>query len=74
MNLKYRYISSIALILPLIYCCSDSTKYSLKDKRICIDPGHGGTTKTDSFRVGFAGEREEMRVAEFYVDTDQESK
>lgn len=31
----------------------------LKDKIICIDPGHGGTAETDSYRVGPAGEREE---------------
>ena len=35
-------------------------------KKICIDPGHGGTAATDSFRVGLLGEREEwinLRVA-----------
>ncbi|MEX2513336.1 MAG: N-acetylmuramoyl-L-alanine amidase [Cyclobacteriaceae bacterium] len=33
---------------------------------ICIDPGHGGTAETDSYRVGTGGEREEwinLRVA-----------
>jgi N-acetylmuramoyl-L-alanine amidase len=35
-------------------------------KKICIDPGHGGTAATDSYRVGVNGEREEwinLRVA-----------
>ncbi len=35
---------------------------------ICIDPGHGATARTDSFRVGPTGEREEwinLRVAKY---------
>jgi len=39
---------------------------TLAGKVICIDPGHGGTAETDSFRVGPTGEREEwvnLRVA-----------
>ena len=39
---------------------------SVSGKKICIDPGHGGTASTDSFRVGLLGEREEwinLRVA-----------
>jgi N-acetylmuramoyl-L-alanine amidase len=39
---------------------------NLKDRVICIDPGHGGTAMTDSFRIGPSGEREEwmnLRVA-----------
>ena len=39
---------------------------SVSGKKICIDPGHGGTAATDSFRVGLLGEREEwinLRVA-----------
>ncbi|WP_134088721.1 N-acetylmuramoyl-L-alanine amidase [Olivibacter sp. XZL3] len=38
----------------------------LKGKVICLDPGHGGTAKTDAYRQGPAGEREEwinLRVA-----------
>lgn len=38
----------------------------LQGKVICIDPGHGGTAATDSYRVGPTGEREEwinLRVA-----------
>jgi N-acetylmuramoyl-L-alanine amidase len=39
---------------------------SVSRKTICIDPGHGGTAATDTFRVGLLGEREEwinLRVA-----------
>jgi N-acetylmuramoyl-L-alanine amidase len=39
---------------------------SVLGKKICIDPGHGGTAATDTFRVGLLGEREEwinLRVA-----------
>ena len=38
----------------------------LEGRTICIDPGHGGTADTDSYRVGPTGEREEwidLRVA-----------
>ena len=43
-----------------------STSTLLKGKVICVDPGHGGTAQSDSFRVGRSGEREEwinLRVA-----------
>lgn len=32
---------------------------TLTGKIICVDPGHGGTALTDSYRVGPSGEREE---------------
>src|SRR5690606_34247983 len=38
----------------------------LRGRTIVVDPGHGGTAATDSYRVGPAGEREEwidLRVA-----------
>ncbi len=38
----------------------------LAGRVVCIDPGHGGTAATDSYRVGPGGEREEwvdLRVA-----------
>lgn len=38
----------------------------LKQKIICVDPGHGGTAATDHYRQGLNGEREEwvnLRVA-----------
>ena len=48
----------------MVGCISNHT--NLEDKIICIDPGHGGTANSDSFRVGPTGEREEwinLRVA-----------
>ena len=38
---------------------SQKTGSSISGKIICIDPGHGGTALTDSYRVGPSGEREE---------------
>ncbi|WP_353722828.1 N-acetylmuramoyl-L-alanine amidase [Dyadobacter sp. 676] len=38
---------------------AQSRRKPLKGKIICIDPGHGGTAATDSYRVGPGGEREE---------------
>jgi N-acetylmuramoyl-L-alanine amidase len=38
----------------------------LAGRVVCVDPGHGGTAATDSYRVGPSGEREEwidLRVA-----------
>lgn len=45
---------------------SQETISPVKGKIICLDAGHGGTAKTDSFRAGPTGEREEwinLRVA-----------
>jgi N-acetylmuramoyl-L-alanine amidase len=45
---------------------SQETTSPVSEKIICLDAGHGGTAKTDSFRAGPAGEREEwinLRVA-----------
>ncbi len=45
---------------------SSIAQSSLAGKKICIDPGHGGTAGTDHYRVGKSGEREEwinLRVA-----------
>lgn len=39
--------------------CQKNETSSLRGKIICIDPGHGGTALTDSYRVGPSGEREE---------------
>lgn len=36
-----------------------SSNKPLHDKVIVVDPGHGGTADTDSYRVGPSGEREE---------------
>jgi len=57
-------ILALFIISTLISCDTRASK--LSDKKICIDPGHGGTAETDSFRVGPTGEREEwinLRVA-----------
>lgn len=65
-----RTLSFVALLLFLGLGASSfagkKTKSPLTGKIICIDPGHGGTAATDSYRVGPAGEREEwinLRVA-----------
>src|SRR5687768_63396 len=53
-------------IIALYNAVPATVPSSLSGKRICIDPGHGGTAATDSFRVGLLGEREEwinLRVA-----------
>lgn len=47
----------------------------LKNKTICLDPGHGGTADTDAYRVGPSGEREEwinLRVALYLKETLEE--
>jgi N-acetylmuramoyl-L-alanine amidase len=60
--------------LALIFACSLGVGAftscqngdQLRGRTICLDPGHGGTAETDSFRVGPTGEREEwidLRVA-----------
>lgn len=53
-------------IIALYNAAPTSVPSSVSGKKICIDPGHGGTAATDSFRVGLLGEREEwinLRVA-----------
>ena len=57
------------LSLLLTSCASrapEPAKHILRGRKICIDPGHGGTAETDHYRVGPSGEREEwinLRVA-----------
>jgi N-acetylmuramoyl-L-alanine amidase len=54
----------------------NSTNGSLRGKVIVVDPGHGGTAQTDSFRVGPSGEREEwvnLRVSLFLRDLLEEA-
>ncbi len=63
--MKYYYFLLFASCLFLVSCMSENDN-PLEGKVICIDPGHGGTAETDTFRVGPTGEREEwvnMRVA-----------
>lgn len=52
----------LTFLLSLVFLTtgvSQSKRRPLKGKTICIDPGHGGTASTDSYRVGPGGEREE---------------
>lgn len=59
-------LSTIFVFLILFSFCTSKNVNPLNNKIICIDPGHGGTAETDSFRVGPSGEREEwinLRVA-----------
>lgn len=64
---KFKITALFSLVLLLlaqpIYAQKNS---SLSGKIICIDPGHGGSAATDSYRQGPSGEREEwidLRVA-----------
>lgn len=61
-----------SLFLFLFFCCPTQGTSAMQDrpsirgKIICLDPGHGGTATTDTFRQGPSGEREEwinLRVA-----------
>ena len=57
--------SLLFIIIILVPGCTNDNN-PLSGKVICIDPGHGGTAETDTYRVGPAGEREEwinLRVA-----------
>src|SRR5690554_6243047 len=61
-TLYYLIIVVLAAYQPNSYTATASysaAPSSIKDKIICIDPGHGGTAETDSYRVGPTGEREE---------------
>lgn len=62
-------MNKILVVFVVVFFFSDSLiGQSLQGKRICIDPGHGGTALTDFYRVGKRGEREEwvnLRVAKY---------
>ncbi len=64
-----RCVGAAALLLaaaPLAACAGRREPKPLAGRVICVDPGHGGTAATDSYRVGPGGEREEwidLRVA-----------
>ncbi|MDZ7392896.1 MAG: N-acetylmuramoyl-L-alanine amidase [candidate division KSB1 bacterium] len=54
---------AVALVVVAL---ASSRQNILTGKVICLDPGHGGTAASDTFRVGPTGEREEwinLRVA-----------
>ncbi|MCK5345189.1 MAG: N-acetylmuramoyl-L-alanine amidase [Candidatus Heimdallarchaeota archaeon] len=54
------YLFALLIITTLVATsCMKEKNNPLAGKIICIDPGHGGTAETDSFRVGPYGEREE---------------
>lgn len=59
-------LTPVLVILPVLLATSAGAGSPLAGKTICLDPGHGGTAATDSYRVGLGGEREEwinLRVA-----------
>ncbi|MCA5005710.1 N-acetylmuramoyl-L-alanine amidase family protein [Sphingobacterium bovistauri] len=61
-------MSNLITFLFLLISLNLVSGQSLKDIRICLDSGHGGTSATDSFRIGLNGEREEwinLRVAKY---------
>lgn len=54
------------LLFSIVAVCFSTAPSPVAGKKICVDPGHGGTAAIDSYRVGVAGEREEwinLRVA-----------
>ena len=57
---SFLLIILIGYITQSTFAQENSTKRaSLKGKIISIDPGHGGSAATDSYRQGPTGEREE---------------
>lgn len=54
-----KYILSCLILLAISPFASYSQKLSLTGKVIVVDPGHGGSAATDSYRQGPTGEREE---------------
>ncbi|MFC4873327.1 N-acetylmuramoyl-L-alanine amidase family protein [Negadavirga shengliensis] len=55
---------------------AQTENYPVAGKIVCIDPGHGGTSETDQYRVGPGGEREEwinLRVALLLRDLLEEA-
>lgn len=64
-NLKQSILVVLGIFLTIPFAFSQKTN-PLEGKLIVIDPGHGGTAATDSYRQGPTGEREEwidLRVA-----------
>ncbi len=64
--MKSPFFFILIILLQLVLGCSKVNDNPLAGKIICLDPGHGGTALTDSFRIGSSGEREEwinLRVA-----------
>ncbi|WP_114751501.1 N-acetylmuramoyl-L-alanine amidase family protein [Pleomorphovibrio marinus] len=64
--LIYNCIAISILVLASVWGTAGESTANLKNKTVCLDPGHGGTSDTDQYRVGPTGEREEwvnLRVA-----------
>src|SRR5690625_3252340 len=62
---RYPVLLFLGWLILALFSCTSSQK-ALQDRIIVLDPGHGGTAETDSYRVGPSGEREEwvnLRVA-----------
>ena len=60
------FLTIAACLLGVSIVVTPQSSDPLSDRIICIDPGHGGTADTDTYRVGPTGEREEwinLRVA-----------
>ena len=66
-TIENHYMRNLIFISFLLLIWMPSiAQSSLAGKKICLDPGHGGTAGTDHYRVGKSGEREEwinLRVA-----------
>lgn len=57
-NFKITFLTVLAIFLTIPFAYSQKAS-TLEGKLIVIDPGHGGTAATDSYRQGPTGEREE---------------
>lgn len=66
MNSSAALLAILALGAAGCAAAGGADRDSLRGRTIVVDPGHGGTAATDSYRVGPTGEREEwidLRVA-----------
>lgn len=66
MNYKMLSMLFFTWLFAATFSFAQKKQSPLSGKIICVDPGHGGTALTDSYRVGPGGEREEwinLRVA-----------
>jgi N-acetylmuramoyl-L-alanine amidase len=64
--IRYLLVSLVFFLMAGEQAFSQQRSGALSGKIICVDAGHGGTSLTDSYRVGAGGEREEwinLRVA-----------
>jgi len=64
--------AAMLVAVALVAACTGArVDRPLAGRVVCVDPGHGGTAATDSYRVGPGGEREEwvdLRVAKMLRD------